>query len=1086
MKHRPKYIIIGINNISCYQLIEYLKENYNEILIYSDYLSLLKKPKYYDNKDINNKNNNYYYNIALDQFKFTYNPLEFFIENYNFKYEKNLILNLKLDNMQEQINDIPLLNYCLETQIRRVANLVKIKFPKDKNSYDNYYSFVNGLGPITGKLIEDNKNIKSVVDIKTSLIKNNIYKNVEAFVNDVNNMEIDNENDNINHNFIYHLTEEDKFNKMINAYYPLKINSIHNVYVKKVNTNEKIIECILFFNDNMLQCKLPFNNVSDYIVDKNIYFKKYRILLCKIMDIKIIENEYSIIISHKIEDLEYFNKFSCVEEESYLNKSVTGFNINQDEDYKLSEIEKLKTIINIYKTNKNNQKLQKIKEEGYFKNIILKDIKKEYVVPDEYGRFYFRPSFLGKDHLTLTFSVCENITINYDIIIIDKNNKYIINNNEYKSTDEIITNFSNKLLKKIYEFKSNKYFKPPTKIKSILNTIFNNSYKKNIIIDDIIIGFLEDSPNYGTLFTRTNNDNYIIDYIEIAFNGFYFHNKYFENLSLLFDYYNENKDEDFYKEYICNQIIYNIHSQIEEIDMCYNNFEEEKDKNNLNWNGNAQDEDDDDGYDNKNILLGKKLKKEEFQGWNNNNNNKNNKNDNGWGENNSFGGWESKNNNNNNQLENWNNKNNFNTWENKDNNKNKSNDVEKKNNDNWDSNNKFDNWENNNKKDKKDNKFDSLENNNKNDKKDNNFDSWGNNNNNSKNNNEFNSWGNYNNNSMKNKNDNNELNSWGNNKKDNNELNSWENKNNNELNSWGNNSKVNNDKMNNDNEISIISSEKIPNNFAKINKEEDNWNNSNHFEYNNKNNNNNSYNNNNKYNNRSSEYNKNNFKNNNKQIWSKNKKNKNSNNNIASTFTGWDSEEEIIEENKDEINESTNNNNIWGSGNENNANNNNDIGNEWSTVPKNMDNLWAETKDIQSQTNNSNNNYNQNFFKKNNNQKSFNNRNNNQNNNLFNNKNNNGFKNNNKFNYQNGNNNNYNNNKFQKNNKGAWKDELDKVYENDEVREEEGEAIDFEKINMFGGYSMDKSNNKNIQNSEDYNKNKGGKKKDKVINDDEW
>ena len=1102
MKHRPKYIILGINNIGCYQLIEYLKEYYNEILIYSDYLSLLKKPKKYEN--IFN-DNDYYYNIAFDQFKFTCNPLEFFIENFNFKYEKNLMLNIKLDHLQDQVNDIPLLNYCLETQIRRVANIYKYKIPKDKNSPENYFSFMNGLGPITGKIIEDNKNIKSISDIKL-FMKNNIFKNIGGFVNDENDMDIDNENENQNnHNFIYHLTNEEIFNKMMNTYYQLKINSFHNVFVNNVDTNENMVHCFLFFNENILQCKLPFGNVPDYIIDKNIYFRKYRIILCKIVEIKIVDNDYLILLSHKVEDLEFFNKLSFMEEESYLNKSITGFNIDQNEDYKSTEIEKLKNAININK-NKNNKLLKKIKEEGYLKNIILSEIKREYIAPDEYGRFYFRPSFLGQDHLTLTFTICESLTLNYDVLI-DKNNKYKINNNEYKSINEIITNFANKLLKKINEFKNNKYFKSPTQIKSFLNIIFNNinnksnNYKNDFFINDIITCFMEDSPNYGILFTQTKNYNYIVDYIEIVYNGFYFHNKFFENIYQIIEFYNENNEKECYKDFICNQIIYNVHSQIEDIDITYDKFEEEKDEHNLNWNENTQN--DDNTKNNK--YLGKKLKKNEFQGWNynkdNNQNdgnkkNNNNSNKNNWGDDN-FDGWG--NNNNNNSYDENNNNNNIDNWGD-------------------DNNNKVDNWDN-----KNNNKSSNFNKNNNNNNNSYRKESWGSNNNN----NNLSSWGNNNNNNFNN--NDNEFKDWGNNNTNNN--------------------KYNNKNFNKENDTSIISSEKITNNYSQNKKTEINWSNSNNNYGNNNSNNNNRYNHskqdyNNNKNNYKNNNNNNNNHNNNRQIWNQNKKNNNTNN-VASTFTGWDSEEENIDEKNDENNDNNNGNNTWDDGNE---NNNINPDNQWSTEPKNVDNLWGDDNDKQIQNNNTNenkdynsinnnnenivnnhtnnnNNFNQNSNHNNQNKNNnFNNRNNNKIHSSFNNGNrNNGFKSKNNKLYQKGNNNNYknnnyNNNNYNKNNynnnhnnnhnnynnnnysnynnnnkiqkkKGIWKDELNKVYENDEVREEEvGETINFENIEEFGGYNVDKDNFSNDQNNKDIGNNVSNQNKNgsNINNDDGW
>ena len=716
INHRPKYIIIGINNIGCYQLIESLKEKYNDILIYSDYLSLLKRSKYYEN---NNDIFNYNYSIAFDQFNFIYNPLEYFMENLNFKYEKNIILNLKLDRLQEQINDIPLLNYCLETQIRRIANLSKFKFQKDRNTHENYFCFMNGLGPITGNNFQENINIiRSISDIK-SIFKYNIYKNIEEFIyHDDISMDKDNTNDENYKNqiFIYSLKKEEIFNKIINTYYPFKINNLHNVFVNNIDYINGNINCILFFNENTLQCKLPFNNVPDYIIDKKVFYKTFRILLCKIIDITISENEYSIILSNKIDDLEYHNKISSIEEESYLHKSITGFIINQEEDYILTEIKKLKNIIN-NNNNNNNKILKKIKEAGYLKNINLKEIKKEYIAPEEYGRFCIRPSFLGHDHLTLTFSIYENLTLNYDIVV-QKNESYSINNIEYISLEEIVSNFANKLLKKINEFKNNKYFKSPAQIKAILKCLFDNiNYKSNYykyitFIDDVIIFFMEDSPNYGILFSKIKTFNYRVDYIEILPDGFNFHNKLFENIQQVIDYYYENYEKEYFKEFIYNQIICNIHSQIEDIDLSYEQFEEEiKEESNFNFNKNKQND-----TPNKKKLLGKKLKKNEFKEKNQNqDNNKNMSNDTDvWGDENTGDNIKIINNNlsfqqNNNLNDAWNtnNKNDIlGVNDNKDNILNNNNDI-------WGvNNNKGERWGNNNQND--------IWNNNKNDIQDNN------------------------------------------------------------------------------------------------------------------------------------------------------------------------------------------------------------------------------------------------------------------------------------------------------------------------------------------------------------------------------
>ena len=1120
IRHRPRCIILGINNVGAYQLMKFLKDNYSDILIYSDYFSLLKKPKNYENIFYDDE----LYSIALDQFKFTISPLDYFIDNYNFKYEKNLILNLKLDILQEQINDIPLLNYCLETQIRRLANLNKFKYPKDKNAPNNYFYFINGLGPVIGKIIEESKNIKTIDDIK-QLLKKNIYKNFIQFLNNENDMDIDIENDNNNlnnHNFIFNLSNEQIFNKIINTYYPLKMNSIHNVIVNNIDINNNIVNCVLFFNENILNCKLPFDKIPNYIDNKEIFFKKYRILLCKIIEIKFAENEYEIIISNKLEDLEYYNKLS--DEESYLKIHITGFDINQEEDYKIKEIEKLKNIINTHK-NKNNYILTRIEENNYLRlnNISLDEIKKEKISFEDYSRFYIRPSFMGPDHLILTFSIIENLTLNYDIII-DKNKKYIIKDKEYKSIEEVISNFANKLLKIINDFKTNKYFKSPSQMKSIYNSIFNNInrktnyYKKINFIDDIIICFMDDSPNYGILLTKTKNNNYIFDYIEIIHNGFNFHNIFFENISLIIDFYNENYEKEYYKEFICNQIIYNIHSQIEDIDIYYDKFEDNIIDNKLNLD-NIQNEENEE----KNVFLGKKLKNKEFE-LNDNQNNNNNFGDN------DFSYWESNTNNNieknkdsNNDLNGWDNSKNNN------NNNNKDNDWGINNyNNNKPNNNKNNEWEINNYKNNKQNNNNNNNNNNNdlnwNDsnitkKGKDNFDSWQSNNNinnnlDSQNNNkdqlDWNSNKISNNNNSNNNNDNLY---WGDNNNNNN------NNDKNKFDSWGDFGDITNDNNNknnylnkNENDINI-NREKINNNIPKNKKEENIWNISNNDNFINNNSKVNKYSKfveNYKKNNKNNNYNKN--YNNNNNIWNKNKKNNYDNNNNTETkFSGWGSGEkkndnEINIENNEDENENNNNDNneyIWS-----------DNKNDWNDIQKkDNDNSWLDPNNNDTKNNNNNNNSNNEgifncsdnkFYEKSinnnnvnnnkynnniNNIKYNNNYNNYRKNNISNNdRNNNGFRNNN-YNYSNrGGNNNYNNNFKSKKNKFAWSNVLKNNEGKEDIKDdEEGQLLQFENLDAFGGYNVeDKDNNNENEKQNNNAENNNNQNNNGNNNDDGW
>ena len=1034
MRHKPKYIILGVNNIGSYQLIEYfLKESYQEELILTDYLSLLKKPKQCGNM----AEEDYYYNIAFDQFKFTFNPLEFIIENYNFKYEKNFILNIKLDQFEDDVNDIPLLNYCLETQIRTVMNNKKFKYPKDSNIPDNYYCFMNGLGPITCKIIDEKKDIKEILE-------NNIKKNVEEFLIGGNGMDIESEN------VIYKLNDEEKFEKMINSFSKIKKNNIYNVIVNYVDTDNKLVNCILFYNQNILQCKLPFNNIDDNIYDKNKYFNKFRIILCKIKEIKITESSYEIQLSNKIEDLYYFIEPSALKEKSNLINNIINLEINEEKDNILSEIHKLKNII--ININKIDKFLIKLKEEKNCRNITLNELKKEFVDYD-YCRFCFRPSFIGTNHLFLTFSICEKITLNYDISI-DEDKKYILKNNKYESLNDITNNFVNHLLKKLNEFKQSKYFKSPTQMKLILNSIFNdinnntNVYNNDDFIDDIIMCFMEDSPNYGIFFTKTKDNNYTMDYIEFIPNGFYFHNILFENLSLLIDYYIENNEKHFYKEFICNQIISNAHSKMEEIDIEYMKFVKDLDwsKNKNNENYNKLDKNND--YSQKSKFLGKKTKDLDFYGWPSNlDNNENNQNNDSNYENDSWGN-------------------------------NKSNDYKR---------NKFginnNNFESSNIK----NEISDNRGNNNNNTIQDELDSWGNNNNIK---NKINSWEN-NNNIVQNDN-----NIWGNfYSTSQNDNDNWGNDN---SNSWAESNNHDQNKKNEEYDINIISSQKISKNY-------------NDREYENKMNsgiysNSGNYNNKIKFDNnldKTKEMKKNNYLD----------KANNINKNESSNFSGWGQNRNKEEKgNEQDQYEENNKSNI---GNNNNSNNIEEgLGEFEDQIKKNSDdnkdlNNWVDSRSIKNENNEnynwpikvSENIFDNNYSNKNNNninnkydnndgkafnisnnnfiiekkverklahnnkkhQNPFNNINQNKKNNsinLFHDRNIKELK---KNNYNQNNKVYHNNNNNINNNRKQWRDELKIEVKEDDLKEDDGQVINFEGQEFFGSFNIynDKKNEQN-------------------------
>ena len=1038
--HAPKYIILGINNTGAYKLINYFQEN--ESIIFSDYLSLLKMPKQYDMNFTTDKD--YYYTIAFDQFKYTMNPLEFFIENYNFKYEKNLILNLKLHHLQEQINDIPLLNYCLETQMRRSLNLYKFKYEKGKNPTDNYYTFMNGLGPLTSKLIDDYKN-KTLSELK-NVTGDNILKNIYQFIyNDINNMMIEEES-----NFAYHFQVEEIFKKMINSFHVLKNKSILNVFVNDIDENNELVNCVLFYNENVLKCVLPFFNIDEYITDINAYFKQYKVILCKIKSLRIDREEIVIVLSNKIKDLEYLE--NCAEDPELHN----DIKVMKEED-KLVQIEYLKNIVDSQKII-SEYYLQKLNEDenNYIKNIVLEEIKKDFISIEESGKFCFRPSYLGNNYLILTLSFCEDLTLNYNITK-EKEGAYFLENKEYQSLNDIVNQFVNPLLKTMNEFKQNKYFKSPNQIKSIFDKIFTNINNKNPNInitklnsyDAINICFVNNSPNYGLLITKNRNNSVKFDFIELSPNGFYFHNKLFDNISLVIEYYLENNEKQSYKDYICENIISDVHSKLEFIDLKYKEFNDQMLKK-LNWSL-PNDNNSDKEKDNDNKFLGKKRNEENdlgFSGWGNDDTNIQKKNE-------IFGGYNNKSNEDNNGS----------FWSN-DNNKNNNNE------------NNINSWDNNNSWQNNDNKKESSNNNNDNDfwkanntNKSNDF--WGNNDNdNAKNN-----WNENNNNSNNNKNN---YSSWNNNQIHN------QNQNHNNFGSgdYKNRNNKNNYRFNNNEQ----NGKKY-----KFNNEKKNYFNNNRYNNNNKFNNDNrnkqvsnfSWDTNIKNNNDENENEESNYNDNNNDIWANNKESvenfwvsdsKKEDDNYNNTKSQNELEWSTYSKNSN-INTSINNNNNNDSNNNNNSNFNNTSSNfSWNN---NIHNSWNNNDYNRNNNNNNRNNNNNNFYNKNNYNKNNNNR-------IYNLSNDKYYNNKSPYNDRNNRNNssqfynNQNNRQFNQRNdnfrfnkkKNLWSKELDKNKVDDDVKEDKNHGpIDFEKINEFGGYNVNKEDNNNSNQNQESKKN---------------
>ena len=1103
-KYQPKKVILNTDNINYYKLYNLLKENiipYFDIeFIFSDYLSLFKQENnYQQNKNPYSQNNikDYYMNVALEQFKYVSNPLYYFIENWNFKYAKNLLMNLSIDRLQSQIKDVVLLNYLLEIQIFKAQNKIGPFFKKLQKIPKNYFCFINGSGPIIGQFLY--KSGIKIINEETIKIENCTYypKSIIENINYFLSIYI-NENADMKKN--YELSKDDVFNNIISKNVKninLKNNELYNVYVKEIDEENKYINCILFYNSSMLECKLNFDEIGNYKNDKNTYFTKGKALLCKIIDIKISNNNYEIFLTNKFDDLEILSNDNITQ---IIPEKIKTYLFSKKEDCEIANIKKLIEIINKNET-LSEKTLKKINIESgenyYKKNCSYKDMYNNYINVID-NCYIIRPSFIGEDHLTLSFRIFGNIFLNYDIEILNKDNienrKYLIkcdNNKKYEYTtlDELNNNFSKKLQKFIHEFKFHNLFKDPNSMEKLFTKILNNES----INEDKILCFMQESPDYALLITKNINESYYnIDYINFTNEGFLFHNKIFKNLDNLLEYYDKNYFKPDFKEFSCRNVIYITHQLISEIDMQYDKFEPEKNIEELNWA---------DNNNQNNQYLQKKRQQSNF-GWENNNKNP----ENDW-ENNNNSNWLKENDNHN--KEDNNNINNFNWSDNNNDNKNNknddgwgsiNNDNNNKQNDDWgtlaennnsknDIKNNNDVWgpvdENNNKKEENkinDSKIDLFwGGNNLNNKNLNNNESsnnnWGNddyqNNNNNYGSNNNDNWVNVNNNK---KNNNYNKNNTGNNNYNKNYNNNkgWKsNDYKNKRDNWG----RNNNNKNNDyeNKKSNFGWEKNNNNN---NNNNDNWGGNNESNYNiknndwgNENNNNNNdnwgvntnndnwgNNNNNNSNNNDDGWGGNNTNNNYNDSWGNNNNNINNNNDA-----GWGEKNNNNQINNNDTcgNNNNNNNDNWGvnTNNDNWGNKNNDNWGNNNNNSNNNDNWGVNTNNDNWGNNNNNSNNNDNWGVNTNNDNWGNNNNNNDSWGVNNNNDNWGNNNNNNDNWGvNNNNNNFNSNK------DSWN-------KNDNYKKNNNYNTSNNNNNYYNNNNQNDNKNSNWGNNDNYNKN---------------
>ena len=680
----PKAIVLDVSNLESYKMINFIRNKFRDYnLIYSDYNSKIYKMKSYQMTLQQEEQ------TAVEQVRYVINPVNQIIDLWRYKYEDNLLLNLSLHPLQDNIKDIPLLCYSLETQVIRVVNSKGI-YLNDLTRYSfNLFNFVSGFGPSTSSLII--KNLRNPNELTNSLRKNcpNIYNNAQMFLLENKILPFNLYKLNRNEEETG-LLKSEIFSAMIKDKIYFKKLSLCNAVVNNVDLVNRVIHCYLLRGENNIKALLRFIDMDTNIKNPQLYFYPQRIILCKIIDISLRHNSYEIYITNKNEELISVKDFFLDQCKNANSKIAEKYTTLEEDDFIIKDIQKLKETQKLNEEKNIDEKKLKyslisLENEQILRNVTFTTMKKiirmDYVV---------RPSFRGDNYLILSFYLIDDIYLNYDIEIITKkeqneesNNtitEYKLGNNIYNSLTDLVNKFASKMKNSIENFRKNDYFKKPEEIRELFTKIFGIENPKNSLMKKeknkieikikkkeyekdniktnamnvIILGFMKEEPEYGIIFTKTSDElNYTLDFIKFMCNGYLFHGVFYTNLNEIIFFLKEKRKTPQYQNFLKNQFICTTHKQIEEIDEEYFEFDgidpnlEKYNKSTISYNdlnnlkNNLLSTNNNNDNNNKN-LLGKKRSGDDIWGndiGNNNDNNAedvwgvsnvNNNEDNGW------------------------------------------------------------------------------------------------------------------------------------------------------------------------------------------------------------------------------------------------------------------------------------------------------------------------------------------------------------------------------------------------------------------------------------------------------------------------
>ncbi len=535
-QNKPIAIVISANDLNAYNLYNVIHDNISieyQNIIFSSYIYLLSS----GNSIICELDDNV---LAEQQGRFIQNPVTEILSLWDYSYNKNEILNLRLHKFKNYIIEIDFYCYLLENVIKKVLNQRGIDFDLMINvkALNKEIYFINGSGYYIGdkllkSLITEKKDIINRKGLKRLLKENEkLFDNINGFIYFNNN----NKKQYLEKTRIPYQLYDQFYQEIGN------LVSIQDLNEKIFNSSFDFIINLLKVNDreNQNNFKLNFfvnEIISPFNTEKEVYISQsYKdIFLMLINDSRSLRNNsIKTAITEKIDEENKTIICNIFERNRFIPAYLKFENTdNNIQDFKKGYIFNCK-IISIefeslikYEINITS----KINEIKNFKSSI-----EEQINSNLFNDFEFEEEdFINKD-----IELIENIKkdVPEDKIIKFKNDNILINNNFKKiNYDTALNEFKNK---QPGDFIFRPCFKEGyiTLTYKLDDDILNNKYIK-----------IKEDENHKTSFEFEDNDyNNIEELIH------FFNNSYVKKIKSIISnkhYIKGNSIENFINE-VCN------------------------------------------------------------------------------------------------------------------------------------------------------------------------------------------------------------------------------------------------------------------------------------------------------------------------------------------------------------------------------------------------------------------------------------------------------------------------------------------------------------------------------------------------------